>query len=281
MSGRPSSKIDSAVLSQTSKTGSNEPETKGKSTNQKHIRPTTQIPPRDSTWKTGSYNIGRGRPATSSSSNTLTEASTHTKHDTGIGDLRRARANLHAATHAVGRPAKNTFEDSTRATKTRKALLEKAKRTEQLEHELRKDHRASTSFHNETCEAHDREESARYREPHRPHHKIWCGNDIRDPRLIRNGGDLRIGKPSECFRRGVGGGIHQKVAPEKTHEFLNTRSALYEKYIEQQMYYGDGDVPEGKIRATLGQCLSRGFAVGSIQKTKKIIKRRKEAGWHS
>ncbi len=83
------------------------------------------------------------------------------------------------------------------------------------------------------------------------------------------------------FGAAWGGGIHQKVAPEKIHEFLNTWSAPYEKYIEQPMYYGDGDVPEGKIRATLGQCLSRGFAVGSIQKTKKIIKRRKEAGWHS
>ena len=92
---------------------------------------------------------------------------------------------------------------------------------------------------------------------------------------------MKIGLPSACFRRGVGGGIHQKIAPDKLHDFLKTWTAPYKKHIEQPMHYGDGPVPEGKIRATLSQCLSRGYAVGSIQKAKNILKHRHEAGAHS
>ena len=94
-----------------------------------------------------------------------------------------------------------------------------------------------------------------------------------DRRLIRNGGDTHIGSPSRCFRKGVGGGLHQQVDNEA--EFVKQWiGSPYDKYIKQPMFYGDGEVPEGKIRATLGQCLSRGFAVGSIQLAKKIEKRR-------
>ena len=269
MSGRPPSKIDSAILSHTSKPSPNELE-KGKP---------TQRPPRDA-------------------------------------DLNDAHANAHAAMDVAGLPAKNSFEDRTRASKTRKALSEKAKRTMQLEHhanhapfhdELRKEHRENTkfqnetrkardhartrqlehhandvSFHDEMPEARDREEFARDHESHHRGQKIWCGNDILDPRLTRNGAanGLRIGRPSECFRRGVGSGIHQKLEPDKAHDFLKTWIAPYKKRIEQPMHYGDGPVPEGKIRATLGQCLSRGFAVGSIQKAKKTLKHQHEAGRH-
>ena len=118
-------------------------------------------------------------------------------------------------------------------------------------------------------------------EPNHRQQKIWCGNNILDPRLSRNGGHLRIGSPSECFRRGVGGGLHRTVEHDKMQQFLTTWTSPYKKHIEQPMHYGDGPVPEGKIRATLGQCLSRGFAVGSIQKAKKILKRRHEAGAHT
>ena len=117
-------------------------------------------------------------------------------------------------------------------------------------------------------------------ESHHRKQTIWCGNNILDPRLSRNGGPLRIGSRSECFRRGVGGGLHQKVERENMHQFLTTWTSPYRKHIEQPMHYGDGPVPEGKIRATLGQCLSRGFADGSIQKAKKIMKHRHEAGAH-
>ena len=50
----------------------------------------------------------------------------------------------------------------------------------------------------------------------------------------------------------------------------------YEKLVEQPIYYKDGPVPHGMIRCTLPQALSRGFAVGSILRAKRILKQRRE-----
>ena len=171
-------------------------------------------------------------------------------------------------------------------------LANKREREQRREHNassrrhLRREQREDDASHRHARELHARERDAQgrdsrvqeHQEQHHSKRKIWCGNNIRDPKLARNGGDLRIGKPSECFRRGVGGGIYQKIEPGKESDFLTTWTGPYEKRINQPLFYGDGPVPDGKIRATLGQCLSRGFAVGSIQKAEKILKRRQNDG---
>ena len=83
-----------------------------------------------------------------------------------------------------------------------------------------------------------------------------------------------IGSPSVCFRKGFGAGFHQHIDPAHLEQFLADYSGPYEKLIEQPLYYGDGPVPAGKFRATLSQCRSRGFGVGSMQRAKKILKER-------
>ena len=104
---------------------------------------------------------------------------------------------------------------------------------------------------------------------------IFCGNNILSPKLRRNGGDMEIGSPSQCFRKGFGAGFYQEIEPAHLEEFLADNSGPYRKYIEQPLFYGDGHVPAGKIRATLSQCRSRGFGVGAMQRAKKILKERK------
>ena len=104
---------------------------------------------------------------------------------------------------------------------------------------------------------------------------IWCGNNILSPKLRRNGGGMEIGSPSACFKKGFGAGFYQEIDPSHLEEFLADNSGPYKRYIEQPLYYGDGPVPAGKIRATLSQCRSRGFGVGSVQRAKKILKERK------
>ena len=104
---------------------------------------------------------------------------------------------------------------------------------------------------------------------------IFCGNNILSPKLRQNGGDMEIGLPSQCFRKGFGAGFYQEIEPAHLEEFLADNSGPYKRYIEQPLYYGDGPVPAGKIRATLSQCRSRGFGVGAVQRAKKILKERK------
>ena len=104
---------------------------------------------------------------------------------------------------------------------------------------------------------------------------IYCGNNILSPKLRRNGGDMEIGSPSQCFRKGFGAGFYQEIEPTHLEEFLGDNSGPYRRYIEQPLFYGDGPVPAGKIRATLSQCRSRGFGVGAMQRAKKILKERK------
>ena len=104
---------------------------------------------------------------------------------------------------------------------------------------------------------------------------IFCGNNILSPKLRQNGGDMVIGSPSASYKKGFGAGFYQEIAPAHLEDFLAENSGPYKRYIEQPLYYGDGPVPSGEIRATLSQCRSRGFGVGSVQRAKKILKERK------
>ena len=104
---------------------------------------------------------------------------------------------------------------------------------------------------------------------------IWCGNNILSPKLRRNGGNMEMGSPSQCFRKGVGAGFYQEIDPAHLGQFLADNSGPYKRYIEQPLFYGDGPVPAGKIRATLSQCRSRGFGVGAVRRAKKILKERR------
>ena len=104
---------------------------------------------------------------------------------------------------------------------------------------------------------------------------IFCGNNILSPKLRRNGGDMEIGSPSQCFRKGFGAGFYQEIEPAHLDEFVAENSGPYKRYIEQPLFYKDGPVPPGEFRATLSQCRSRGFGVGAVQRAKKILKERK------
>ena len=106
---------------------------------------------------------------------------------------------------------------------------------------------------------------------------ISCTNNALSPRLKQNGGTMELGTPSQCFRKGFGGGYYQKIDPVKLEAFLADFSAPYRKIVHQPLFYGDGAVPAGMIRATLSQCMQRGFGVGSMQLAKRILKERKQA----
>lgn len=106
---------------------------------------------------------------------------------------------------------------------------------------------------------------------------IWCGNNALSPKLRENGGEMSVGTPSLCFKKGFGGGYYQKIDPTHLEEWLADYSGPYKRLIEQPLYYGDGEVPHGMIRATLSQCRARGFGVGSMQKAKRILKERERA----
>ena len=88
---------------------------------------------------------------------------------------------------------------------------------------------------------------------------------------------MELGTPSQCFRKGFGGGYYQKIDPAKLEEFLAEFNAPYEKIVDQPIFFGDGAVPPGMIRATLSQSMQRGFGVGSMQLAKRILKERKHA----
>ena len=88
-----------------------------------------------------------------------------------------------------------------------------------------------------------------------------CTNNAFDPRL-KNG--ARLGRPSECHRRGVGAGLHVKLSLGEEPEFVEKWTGQYEKVIDQSyLYYGDKEAPAGKYHATLPQCVARGFAIGA------------------
>ena len=103
---------------------------------------------------------------------------------------------------------------------------------------------------------------------------IYCGNNALAHELTS--GQARIGKRSECFRKGVGGGLHAAIPEGETEEFIKKWTSPYRELTEQPLHYGDGPTPAGKFPATLSQCLARGFAVGSIQKAKKKMHEAKQ-----
>ena len=106
---------------------------------------------------------------------------------------------------------------------------------------------------------------------------ISCTNNALSPKLKQNGGTMEQGTPSQCFRKGFGGGYYRKIDPAKLEDFLTNFSAPYRKIVHQPLFYGDGAVPPGMIRATLSQSMQRGFGVGSMQLAKRILKERKQA----
>ena len=86
---------------------------------------------------------------------------------------------------------------------------------------------------------------------------------------------MELGTPSQCFRKGFGGGYYQKIDPAKLEDFLADFSAPYRKMVSRPLFYGEGPVPPGKFRATLSQCMQRGFGVVSMQLAKRVLKERK------
>ena len=100
---------------------------------------------------------------------------------------------------------------------------------------------------------------------------VSCTNNALSPKLRQNGGTMELGTPSQCFRKGFGGGYYQKIEPAKLEEFLAEFNAPYEKIVHQPIFFGDGAVPPGMIRATLSQSMQRGFGVGSMQLAKRIL----------
>eukprot|EP00973_Karenia_brevis_P033687 4644265-Karenia_brevis.AAC.1 len=49
---------------------------------------------------------------------------------------------------------------------------------------------------------------------------IPCTNNALSPKLRHNGGAMELGTPSQCFRKGFGGGYYQKIDPAKIENFL-------------------------------------------------------------
>ncbi len=117
-------------------------------------------------------------------------------------------------------------------------------------------------------------EAESHREPHAAKHgkgrkRVYCGNNALAEELAS--GQAVLGTRSECFRKGVGGGLHATVPPGGRQEFIKKWTAPYRKLVDQPLHYGDGPAPQGKFPATLSQCLARGFAVGSVQKAKQML----------
>ena len=103
-----------------------------------------------------------------------------------------------------------------------------------------------------------------------------CTNNALDKRLRENGGTKRLGKPSECFRKGVGAGYYANIENEK--QCLEQWTAPYKKHIDQRLHYKDSSPPPGVVQATLPQCVSRGFAVGPIKKAEELMKEKRHQG---
>ena len=112
--------------------------------------------------------------------------------------------------------------------------------------------------------------------PQRPKkEKVYCSNNKLDPRLQRNGGAMRVGRPSECFRQGFGAALYQRVGD--VPGFIRKFSLPYEKLIPQkELWYKDAPPPPGMIRATLSQCRQRGWGAGSRELSRRLKRRRSE-----
>ena len=99
----------------------------------------------------------------------------------------------------------------------------------------------------------------------------YCGNNIYARDLKSNGGQESFGSSTDCFRKGFGIGYNTPIGDAT--RFIAEWGGPYKPYIVQSLYYGDGAVPGGHERATLGQSLSRGYALGRSAKAKALMRK--------
>ena len=92
----------------------------------------------------------------------------------------------------------------------------------------------------------------------------YCGNNVYARDLKSNGGQESFGSSTDCFRKGFGIGYNTPIGDAT--RFIAEWGGPYKLYIVQSIYYGDGAIPPGYHRATLGQSLSRGYALGRVAK---------------
>ena len=74
--------------------------------------------------------------------------------------------------------------------------------------------------------------------------------------------------------------MHVKLlSPDEEKDFIRKWTGEYKKVVDQSyLYYGDKQVvPPGKYRATLPQCVARGFAIGA-RKLAESLKKQRRAG---
>ena len=97
-----------------------------------------------------------------------------------------------------------------------------------------------------------------------------CSNNELDHRLKANGGAKEFGSPSLCQKKGFGIGFKQHIT--NTDDFLREWGGPYRPHIVQKLYCGDEPrLPSGyDARATLPQCLARGFGLGSVKRAKQL-----------
>ena len=99
----------------------------------------------------------------------------------------------------------------------------------------------------------------------------YCGNNIYARDLKSNGGQESFGSSTDCFRKGFGIGYNAPV--DDVASVIAEWAGPYKPYIVQSLYYGDGGAPPGYQRATLGQSLSRGYALGRVAKAKDLMRK--------
>ena len=103
-------------------------------------------------------------------------------------------------------------------------------------------------------------------------HKTSPDETVRNACIIMT--SANVGALPVMDDKGVLVGIHQEVLPSEEDAFIEKWIQPYEKLVQQPIWYKAGPVPHGFFRCTLPQALARGFAVGSIQRAKKILKQR-------
>jgi len=99
--------------------------------------------------------------------------------------------------------------------------------------------------------------------------QYYCGNNELSRKLKTNGGHMEFGSPSLCQKKGFGIGFNQHIT--NSDEYLREWGP-YRPHIVQKLYCGDEPrLPSGyDARATLPQCLARGFGLGSVKRAKKL-----------
>ena len=104
----------------------------------------------------------------------------------------------------------------------------------------------------------------------------YCGNNVYSPQLKEKGGTDIFGTSTECFRKGYGLGYNAPIG--HVASFLAEWGGRYKPDINQKFYYGDGLVPPGHQLATIGQSLSRGYALGRVAKAKELMREARAKG---